>query len=119
MGTEARFVNLTPHAVNIVNGPSFPPSGQVARCSMITHHRGEIGGIPVAQRQMGPVEGLPDPEEGVFYIVSAMVREAAEDDGRRDCLSPGVLLRDDDGNIVGCHDLQCGDVMLRFPDTPR
>lgn len=39
-------------------------------------------------------------EEGIYLLVSAMVREALP--LRKDLVSPGQLLRDDDGNVIGC-----------------
>lgn len=102
------FINLTPHAINIVDGPTFPPSGEIARCSMITSGSEVVGGVTVATRQIGPLTGLPGPVEGTFFIVSAMAREAAERLGRRDCVSPGELVRNDGGQVIGCRDLQRG-----------
>lgn len=98
----ARFVNLTPHTVNIVDGPSFPASGQVVRCSTVNLSETVVDGIRLVQQALGPVEWLPEPEPGTFYIVSAMAREAAESLGRVDFLSPGQLVRDSEGVITGC-----------------
>lgn len=109
------WVNLTPHEVNIVGGPTFRPSGSVARCSTVTVAKYECDGVTVAVRDIGPLEGLPDPQPGTMYIVSAMAREAAEAMGRTDCVSPGLPVRDLAGRIIGCHDLQCAPAELTIP----
>jgi len=51
----------------------------------------------------GRVEGLPEPETGVLYLVSAVVRAAVP--GRADVASPGDLVRDGEGNVIGCRHL--------------
>jgi hypothetical protein len=47
----------------------------------------------------GEVTDLPEPEEGTIYIVSGMVAAAAP---RPDVMSPGTLVRDDQGKPMGC-----------------
>ena len=72
------FVNLTPHPINLNTGGLlrvYPPSGNVARVSS-THSQFDENGI--ASLSFGEVQGLPEPQEGVFYIVSAMVAQAAK-----------------------------------------
>lgn len=100
---NARFLNLTPHAVVVVNGPTLPPSGQVARCSSASVPAGEHGGVPLSRVSFGAVEGLPDPEPGVIFVVSGLVRAAVP--GRSDVASPGDLVRDEKGAVVGCKGL--------------
>jgi hypothetical protein len=51
----------------------------------------------------GELEGLPEPIEGVFFIVSRIVREAAKD--RTDLLVPQGLIRDENGQPIGCESL--------------
>lgn len=97
------IVNLTPHAIVIVNGATFAPSGQVARCATTSSPAGEHGGIALVRTSYGEVVGLPAPAEGVLYVVSALVRAALP--GRSDVASPGDLVRDESGNVVGCRNL--------------
>jgi hypothetical protein len=98
-----RFENLTPHVVNIFdeNGEkvSVQPSG-LARVSSNQTVRLVANGIKIVTESYGEVQGLPDAKFGTFYIVSAMVRLACPD--RKDLLSPGSLVRDSEGNIIGC-----------------
>ena len=75
----------------------YPPSGNVARVSS-THSQFDENGI--ASLSFGEVQGLPAPEEGVFYIVSALVAQAAK---RADVVSPATghpdVVRDQKGQI--------------------
>lgn len=99
------FVNLTPHTVNIQGqgGRDIAPSGAVARCSQSNVLVREIDGIPVTRQTFGKVEGLPAPVEGTFYIVSRMVASACPN--RRDLVIPGPLVRNEQGQPVGCDGL--------------
>ena len=99
----ANFINLTPHTINVVGGPSLPPSGSVARVAATSTPAGEFGGVALSRTTFGEVEGLPAPEEGVLLVVSALVRSAVPD--RRDVASPGDLVRGDDGQPIGCRGL--------------
>ena len=101
--------NLTPHAITVL-GPSgetlavLPPSGSVARVSTAREIAGELQGIPVYRTTYGAVTGLPEQQDGVALVVSAMVRTAVP--GRRDVYSPGELVRGTDGQPVGCRGLE-------------
>ena len=55
-------------------------------------------GIIVERVYRDEIAGLPDPQEGVVYIASAVI---AADVRRPDVLSPGRLVRDDDGAVIG------------------
>ena len=98
-----KLVNLTPHAITIVNLATIPPSGGVARVSSRSTPAGEFAGVDLVRTIFGPVEGLPDPEAGVVFVVSALVRAAVP--GRHDVASPGDLVRDTAGAVVGCRNL--------------
>lgn len=97
------FVNLTPHAIVIVGGPTLPPSGALARCATKSVPAGEFGGVALSTTAYGAVEGLPEPAEGVLYVVSALVRAAVPH--RADVASPGDLVRDAAGAVIGCRGL--------------
>lgn len=105
-----RLVNLTPHAIKIIGDDSMtviPPDGTVARVSQRDLFDGflEVGDrmIPSYHTIFGEVTGLPDEVEGTIYIVSAMVAKAIP--GRRDLYSPAGLIRDENGNVIGCRGL--------------
>ena len=103
------LINLTPHAVTIGN-LTVPPSGTVARVSV---SRRQVGVIPLEDGttvpafvpSFGEVTDLPDHQNGVILIVSAMVRSHPAIARRLDVASPGTLVRDADGRIVGCDGL--------------
>jgi len=77
--TCVRFVNLTPHAINVVqpNGDvlTIPPSGRIARVKTYSVPAGEVAGIPVVRVEYGDIEGLPEPQPGTVYIVSTMKKK--------------------------------------------
>lgn len=109
-----KLVNLTQHVVNIVDplglkNMDIPPSGVEARVALTQKHIGyanpEGSQVPISlfTVEKGAVEGLPDPEEGVIYIVSALVREGVPD--RKDVASPGEQVRDKDKKPCGCKSL--------------
>lgn len=125
-----RLINLTPHEI-VVRDPknpgdiAFPPSGQVARLltaerdakpleavrggydpAVGREHKILVGALPVADVGVGRIDGLPDPEPGVTFVVSMPVAQAASDAGRADVLAPGVLIRDDQGRPVACNGLR-------------
>lgn len=95
------LINLTAHTITeVTTGVSIPSSGRVARVKASTKKVDEFLGYPIFESTFGPVEGLPEPEEGVMYIVSALCMNACPE--RYDLLSPGNLLRDEKGNPCGC-----------------
>ena len=102
------LLNLTPHEIVIVS-PSgetilrLPPSGTVARVSATTETLGTLEGIPLLRVSRGEPEGLPAPEAGVMLVVSGLVRDALPD--RTDLASPGSLVRDAQGRVIGCEGL--------------
>jgi len=105
------LINLTPHAVTVVDGDnnviaSIPSSG-VARASQQDVPAGSIefdgASIPVVKTEFGGVE-LPELAEGVVYIVSMITVQAAKAVGRsvEDLLFPsGIPIRDANGQIIG------------------
>jgi hypothetical protein len=102
------IINLTPHAINFVNAESqplltVPASGTIARLSAKTVTVGEFDGIPVTETQYGEIVGLPEPQEGTVYIVSGLV--AGQCKHRNDIFIPNELVRDSEGNIIGCKSL--------------
>jgi len=101
------ITNLTPHALNIHdcddNVITVAPSGTVARVRTVREDAGRIGTIVVHQTFFLEVQDLPEPREGVVYVVSALVRAAVP--LREDVLSPGELVRNEAGQPVGCRGL--------------
>ena len=52
---------------------------------------------------LGHVTNLPEERPGTFYIVSRMVALAEPE--RRDLLIPGPLIKEKDGEVIGCKGL--------------
>ena len=77
-----KFINLTPHTINLTNGAAYAASGQVARVANAHTPFDENG---LASIEWGEVTGLPEPQDGVLYIVSSLVAQAAK---RHDVVSP-------------------------------
>lgn len=104
-----KVVNLTPHPLTLVgnNGTlNVPASGQIARLAVTRQMLAPVTvdgvELPVNHPALGDIVGLPDPQPGVLLVVSALVAEAAE---RLDVMSPGELLRDENGVIIGAKGL--------------
>lgn len=99
--------NFTPHPINICDNTgvvvrTIQPEGLV-RLKAETVSAGEIDGVPVSKTVFGQPEGLPEFQEGVFYVVSQLVKSALPT--RTDLLVPAEVVRDQAGNIVGCKSL--------------
>ena len=97
------ILNFTPHNLNVVdiNGVTqLLPSVGVARVATSTVSVNPINGFGVVATAFADVAGLPSPQDGVYYVVSRLVLSACPD--RSDLLCPGELIRDVDGNVVGC-----------------
>lgn len=94
------FVNLTPHKVVLNDGRSFDPVGTTARVAVTMTDFVD----DVCDQVYGDVVDLPMPKEGVVYIVSAMVLNAAKAAGRKDCVAPATghkqTIRNEAGQIV-------------------
>lgn len=114
------LVNLTPHPVVIVTATGVivqvPPSGRVARCA--THPDRLLGtvcidghSVPLVVNDVtAAVEGLPEPEQGVLFVVSRLVALAAPQ--RRDMVFPHDPVRDGTGRTAGCR------VLAQVPPPP-
>jgi len=108
-----RLVNLTPHPITIISDGglkiTIQNSGTVAR---VVHNRtdgtmkfelseGIEMEINVQISENTRIEGLPEPREGVIYIVSTLVAQIAQ---RPDVIAPltdHTAARDEAENIVG------------------
>ena len=96
--------NLTPHAIVVANQDqtiTIEPSGLVARIDLVENKIGELHGFPVySQSLVG--HNLPEEEEGVILLVSAMVLAEAKKLNRKDCVAPNTnaATRNEKGHIV-------------------
>lgn len=107
-----KVYNLTPHMLNVLdrngNITEFAPSGAVARVSTKEILVGRLGGlIEVNQRSFGEVDWgfeLPEMKKDTIYIVSSLVASAIKGT-RHDIMVPGNLVRNDQGQPIGCQGL--------------
>ena len=105
-----KFVNLTPHTITIYdlycNKITLPSEG-VARVETTEREMDTIDNIPIVAAPIpGPVVGLPEPSDGVAYIVSLMVLQHPAVRGRTDVYAPATgpkhaAMRDEEGRIIG------------------
>lgn len=106
-----KLVNLTPHAINLVNLDNeviltLEPSGKVARCSVTSTTIGDINGFPLTSTEFGGLIDMPEDthDGGVneVYIVSQITANHPDNRHRYDVVFPNELVRDEKGNIIGC-----------------
>lgn len=77
-----KFINLTPHIIRMNDGREYPTEGVARVTTSYTEFENDI-----AKVIFGDIVGLPDPQDGVVYIVSALVAQAAD---RSDVVSPAT-----------------------------
>ena len=112
--TANTYVNLTPHALSVrtLGGSTLvlPPSPNGAArviYDRLPPEQVSIAGHEIAVSVAGSpreIIGLPEPEGDVILIVAKAVADAAPA-SRGDLMSPGRLLRDADGRVIGCDGL--------------
>ena len=105
-----KLINLTPHELNIVKEDGTvltvpKPESGLAIPRLHVSRQGVYAqeGIKFYLSNYGQVENLPAKVEGVTLIVSAMIRQALPE--RTDLVSPGNLLRNAAGSVIGCEGL--------------
>jgi len=107
------IINLTPHPLNIVdtNGEirNFPkPDAEVVlpRVAQTTVEAGQVDGITEYISSYGEPQDVPF-NDGNVYVVSRLVIAACAEHGvdHSHLRSPGRLLRDDEGKIIGAEGL--------------
>jgi hypothetical protein len=110
------LLNCTPHVLNIfnTNGESITiePCGEVARVNEKEKCSGHcrIMGVhlPFRSSEAIGVVGLPEPKQGIIYVVSKVVADHIATKHvypyrkREDICSPGPLKRNESGQPVGC-----------------
>ncbi len=115
-----KYINLTPHEINVFgeevdsNGVgtgkfsqvmTIPASGTIARVAVkpVYCFTDAKTSVNFYRQEVGEVTGLPAKEDGVWLVVSAQVR--LELPSRSDLVSPGELIRNAEGQPVGCKGL--------------
>jgi hypothetical protein len=114
------FVNMTPHVLNVLTGglvQVLTTSGQSVRVAQSFEPVGTMDGVSLYRAVYGNIEtidnatkavvgGLPPVVEGTTYVVSGQALEAVKASGRSDFAAPGELVRDANGQPVGCNGLK-------------
>lgn len=110
LGGILKVYNLTPHDLNIIDSDGnvtvIPKSGAVARVGTTEVLVGRLGQIEVVQRHFGDVDwgfDMPQMKKDTAYVVSSLVASAVGD--RHDILVPGNLVRNNEGQPIGCQGL--------------
>ena len=105
MKIQADIFNLRDHPITIDNGTqkvTFEPMEvkELPRVHMKTTKQDQVNGILIRKIKPSAIMHLPEYEDGTFYIVSAMVAQAAPH--RSDLISPDTehANRDEKGFIV-------------------
>jgi len=104
------IINLCPHAISVVNAAgdvvaTFEPSGTQARVAVSSETVAVASGVPVKRTVFGAVSGLPAPQDGVIYLTSTLVAQAAR---RSDVVSPdtGPTAVRENGQVIGVRSFQ-------------
>ena len=114
LSRQREVVNLTPHPLNLRNRhgevvtfakPELDKS-ELPRVAQTTEAVGYVGEFVDYQSSYGEVVNLPK-DDGRVYVVSRLVISACEAQGlsHAHLRSPGSLIRDDEGKIVGAEGL--------------
>lgn len=108
-GDSTELVNYTSNILIVLSPEiheflyAIPSSGiaQIGEPETITTST-SIMGTPVVRVASGKVVGLPNPEEGIFYIVEYDVAIKLREEGRTDdILFPNAVVRNDKGELIG------------------
>ena len=86
---EEKFVNLTSHVIAIRTQDGtlrIPPCGTVLRLQEVQRLLRTFSGVDIVETAYQAPAFLPEPKEGVVYLVSSLVAQAVKD--RDDIVSP-------------------------------
>lgn len=115
---DVKIINMTQHQINILDESGkciriIPSSGGLIRLTTRISDVSELDAIritkviyedPIVFEEGGVVyKGLPKEKEGIYYIVSQLVKTAFGN--RMDFLVPNEVVRNQNGEILGCRSL--------------
>ena len=101
------FINLTPHEIyETVTGLRIPSTG-IVRVRWCSKNVAVVDGVQLFRSDYeGSIQGLPEPQDDVIYIVSALALNAVPAD-RTDVAAPGNAVRNELGIVIGCAGFRC------------
>lgn len=119
-----KIVNLMPHALTLYDPKDARPAGTkgyvlaspdarpiciipssgISRAACAETPVGSVGDVPVFRMTYGDPVGVPEPESGTVYVVSAITAQACRSAGRTvsDLIMPARTVRDEYGRVIGC-----------------
>jgi hypothetical protein len=96
-----KFVNLIGHDITISGYGTLSKADVPCRVETKQRIIGKVAGVPIAETHFFKIANLPDPEDGVYYIVSRVVMDFVPFD-REDvfCVDTGPsAIRDENGQV--------------------
>jgi len=83
------IINLSNKSVTVKEGDTIVtyPAASESEIAYLSDIVGEINGVPIINYEF-KVKNLPEPKEGIYYIVSKEVMEASPD--RKDLIRPNL-----------------------------
>jgi hypothetical protein len=97
-----KLVNLIGHEIIIAGYATLPKADKPCYVKTNQIIIGKIDGIPIAKTEFDSIVNLPDPEDGVYYIVSRISMDYVPFN-REDvfCVDTGTTaLRDENGQVI-------------------
>jgi len=99
---------MTPHPITILDESnniirSIPSDGLIRLKTSTVSAGFTVDDVNITKTQFGEPQGLPNYELGKFYVVSQLVKNAFPE--REDLLVPAEVVRDENGQIIGCRSL--------------
>ena len=96
--------NYTPHDIVLLDSAgnkTVIKSSGIARVSTNRTVVGDIFGFDLTKEFLGDVTGLPNQQQGIFLVVSRVVKSALPNRTDLVCPDTGNAHRNDKGHIVG------------------
>ncbi len=97
-----KFVNLIGHDITISGYGTLPKAENPCRVETRERVVGKVADIPIVETHFSEIQNLPEPEEGVYYIVSRIAMDFIPFN-REDvfCVDTGpTAIRDENGQVV-------------------
>jgi hypothetical protein len=97
-----KFVNVIGHDITISGHATLPKSDNLCRVETEQMIIGKLAGIPIVKTNFIKIVNLPEPEDGVYYIVNRIAMDFVPFN-REDvfCVDTGpTAIRDQSGQVV-------------------